>query len=87
VNGEPLCYDGNCNKTSWGSRSYAYEGENCLVSVYGSVFFTYGPDGERIKKSGVEGPLSSLTSPSIRSEQPAEEITHGRALQNRHGRA
>jgi RHS repeat-associated protein len=55
VNGEALSYDENGNLTSWGGRSYSYDGENRLVSVNGSVFFTYGPDGERIKKSDAFG--------------------------------
>jgi hypothetical protein len=51
INGEALAYDSNGNLLSRGTRSYGYDGENRLTSVNGSVFFAYGPDGERLKKS------------------------------------
>jgi hypothetical protein len=55
INGEALSYDGNGNLIARGARSYAYDGENRLTTVNGSVFFAYGPDGERIKKSDATG--------------------------------
>jgi RHS repeat-associated protein len=55
VNGEALSYDENGNLTSWGGRNYTYDGENRLTSVNDSVFFAYGPDGERIEKSDAFG--------------------------------
>jgi RHS repeat-associated protein len=51
INGEAVSYDGNGNLTSRSAKTYDYDGENRLTSVDGSVFFAYGPDGERIKKS------------------------------------
>src|SRR5215208_6264149 len=51
INGEALSYDGNGNLTSRGARSYVYDGESRLTSVDSTVFFAYGPDGERIRKS------------------------------------
>src|SRR5215208_5603507 len=51
INGEGLSYDGNGNLTSRGARSYVYDGESRLTSVDSTVFFAYGPDGERIRKS------------------------------------
>jgi RHS repeat-associated protein len=51
INGEGLSYDGNGNLLARGARSYTYDGENRLTSVSGAVFFSYGPDGERIRKS------------------------------------
>jgi len=51
VNGEGLSYDANGNLLSRGAKSYFYDAENRLTSVNASVFFSYGPDGERVKKS------------------------------------
>jgi RHS repeat-associated protein len=50
-----LSYDANGNLLSRGTKSYAYDGENRLASVNASVFYAYGPDGERLRKSGGTG--------------------------------
>jgi hypothetical protein len=43
------CHEGD--PASRGAKSYFYDAENRLTSVNASVFFSYGPDGERVKKS------------------------------------
>ncbi|MGH6882909.1 MAG: hypothetical protein ACREFM_18450, partial [Hypericibacter sp.] len=43
-------YDANGNMTSAAGDTIAYDGENRPVSV-NAVTFTYGPDGERLKKT------------------------------------
>ncbi len=55
IGDETLTYDGNGNLLSFGAKSYKWDGENRLQSVNGSVFFAYGPDGERIAKRDASG--------------------------------
>ena len=55
IGDETLTYDGNGNLVSFGAKGYTWDGENRLQSVNGSVFFAYGPDGERIAKRDASG--------------------------------
>ena len=77
IGDETLTYDGNGNLVSFGAKGYAWDGENRLQSVSGSVFFAYGPDGERIAKRDASGTSSSsaTTSRSGAGSPPPTSMT------------
>jgi RHS repeat-associated protein len=52
INGQALTYDSNGNMLTGRGRTVAWDSSNRPTSVNGTVTFSYGPDGKRLRKAG-----------------------------------